>query len=170
MPWNLQQGSSVLFDVQNRLLPAQWCLYEKSAARATGLQKPPQWVSQSLKAWVLNAELHLDEDGVPVPLNESPYIWLGDVCVGRPDILWQAEVSTGQHLIANPSTKSIAELIYFLNSAYRLISRAFLINFKEVSPRNINEQDALDVLLDKAMDHAHGAAGEIISLGKIMSS
>ena len=52
--------------------------------------------------------------------------------------------------------------------SYRLISRAVLFHFKEVSPRSSEEQDAHDVALANAMDEAHGAAGEIISVGKVM--
>ena len=84
---------------------------KKGEARATGLQKAPKWAppSQATRVWVLNAKVHLNEDGDPVSPNESPYIWLGEVCSGRPDIL-QAEIATGQHLIADPNTKSIATL------------------------------------------------------------
>ena len=85
---------------------------KKCAARVTGLQKPPIWVPsryQTMKVWVLNAEVQLDEDGVSISPSESPYIWLGDVCSGRPEIL-QPEVSTGQHMIADPSKKPTATL------------------------------------------------------------
>lgn len=51
---------------------------------------------------------------------------------------------------------------------YRLISRAVLFHFKEVSPRSSEEQDAHDVALANAVDEVHGAAGKIISAGKIM--
>ena len=56
-----------------------------------------------------NTNVHLDEDGEPISPNESRYLWLGDVCSCRPDI-FQAEIQTGQHLIANPKTKSTATL------------------------------------------------------------
>lgn len=85
---------------------------KKSAARATGLQKPPKWLpssTQAMKVWVLNADVHLDEDGEPVLPNESPYLWLGDVCSGRPGIL-QGGIQTGQRVIADPNTKSITTL------------------------------------------------------------
>ena len=52
---------------------------------------------------------------------------------------------------------------------HTLISRAVLFHFLKVCPRSSEEQNAQDVQLDKAMSEAHGAAGEIISLGKIMS-
>ena len=55
-----------------------------------------------------------------------------------------------------------------MSLSYRLISRAVLFHFKEVCPRSSDEQDAHDVALAKAMEEAHGAAGEIISVGKIM--
>lgn len=82
---------------------------KKSAARVTGLQKAPKWATSTSQVWVLNAEVHINEDGEPISPEASPYLWLGDVCCGRPDIL-QAEITTGQHLIADPSTKSIATL------------------------------------------------------------
>ena len=85
---------------------------KKSAARATGLQKQPKWLnpsSQAMKVWVLNGDVHLNEDGKPIQPSESPYLWLGDVCSGRPDVL-QPEIQTGQHLIADPNSKSIATL------------------------------------------------------------
>lgn len=85
---------------------------KKSAARATMLQKPLKWLppsSHTMKLWVLNADVHLNEDGEPVLPDESPYLWLGDVCSGQPDIL-QAEMQTGQHFITDPNTKSIATL------------------------------------------------------------
>lgn len=62
-----------------------------------------------MKVWVLNGDVHLNEDGKPIPPSESPYLWLGDVCSGRPDVL-QPEIQTGQHLIADPNSKSIVTL------------------------------------------------------------
>ena len=53
---------------------------------------------------------------------------------------------------------------------YRLISRAVLFHFKKVCPRSSDEQDAHDVELAKEMEKAHGAAGDIVSLGKTMRS
>ena len=44
-----------------------------------------------------------------------------------------------------------------------------MFHFKEVHPWCSEEQDAHVVDLAKAMDEAHGTAGEIVSLGKIMS-
>ena len=83
---------------------------KKCAASTTGLQKQPRWfTSSTTKVWVMNAEVHLDEDGKPIDPAESPYLWLGDVCSGRPDIL-QPENITGQHFIADPNTKSIVTL------------------------------------------------------------
>lgn len=73
-----------------------------------GLQKPLKWLPPS-KLWVLNADVHLNEDGDPVPPDDSPYLWLGDVCSGRPDTL-QAEMQTGQYLIADSNTNYIATL------------------------------------------------------------
>ena len=49
------------------------------------------------------------------------------------------------------------------------MSRAVLTHFKEVSPRNSEEENAHDEELAKTMDVAHGAASEIVSLGKAMS-
>lgn len=84
-----------LKSVRNRLLPTRWCIYgEKKRSISHWIAETTKRASQSLKVWVLN-------NGVPVPINESPYIWLGDTCVSRPDV-WHAEVSTRLHLIANP--------------------------------------------------------------------
>lgn len=57
----------------------------------------------------MNGDVDLNEDGKPILPSESPYLWLGDVCSGRPDVL-RPEIQTGQHLIADPNTKSIVTL------------------------------------------------------------
>ena len=57
-----------------------------------------------------------------------------------------------------------------LYPACRLISRAVLIQFKEVCTRSAEEQDTLDIAFDEAMKNAHGAAGLIISLGGDLES
>ena len=51
----------------------------------------------------------MDEDGNPIPPAESPYVWLGDLCQGRHDLL-QPETGTGHHMIADPTKKSSATL------------------------------------------------------------
>ena len=45
-----------------------------------------------------------------------------------------------------------------------------MFQFKKVCPRSSEEQDAHDVELAKEMEKAHGAAGDIVSLGKTMNS
>ena len=60
------------------------------------------------------------EDGKPISPAESPYIWLGDVCSGRPDIL-QPETATGHHMIADPAKKSTARLPLDVSSLKTLI-------------------------------------------------
>ena len=73
-------------------------------AKVTGLQQPPTWASQLYqqhKVWVLNAEVQIDENGSSIRPDDSPYIWLGDVCAGLPEI-FQPEVATRQHMIADP--------------------------------------------------------------------
>ena len=85
---------------------------KKVAAKVTGLQQPPTWASQHYqqhKVWVLNAEVQIDENGSYVTPDESPYIWLGDVCAGLPDS-FLPEVATRQHMIADPTNKSITAL------------------------------------------------------------
>lgn len=87
-------------------------LSRKCAARTTGLQQPPLWLDreyQQKKFWVLNGEVQLDEDGNSIPLEDSPYIWLGDICAARPE-LFQAESATGQHMIADPTRRSTVTL------------------------------------------------------------
>ena len=85
---------------------------KKCAARVTGLQKPPGWVPeryQRMRMWVLNSDVQIDDNGAAIAPEESPYIWLGDVCTGRPKI-FQPENVTVQHMIANPSKKSTTKL------------------------------------------------------------
>ena len=94
------------------------------AAQVTGLQQPPDWISpelQAKKVWVLNAEVQLDEDGIAIQPSASPYVWLGDICSTRPD-LWQADPTTGQHMIANPRKKSTAVLPINASAFTALIS------------------------------------------------
>ncbi len=82
------------------------------AAQVTGLPTPPDWISPELqreKIWVLNAAVQLNEDGIAIQPSVSPYVWLGDICNTRPD-LWQADPTTGQHMIADPRKKSTAVL------------------------------------------------------------
>ena len=55
----------------------------KCAARVTGLQQASSWIDpqyQSKKIWELNGEVQLDEFGVLVSPETSPYIWIGDMC------------------------------------------------------------------------------------------
>ena len=85
---------------------------KKCAARVTGLQEPPAWapqIYQNKKVWVLNAKVQINEDGALICLDESPYIWLGDVCEGRPDML-QPDTATHRHMIADPAKQSAAKL------------------------------------------------------------
>ena len=80
----------------------------KCAARVTGLQQPPTWLDEEnrqRKIWVLNGDVQLDEHGTPIEAKDSPYIWLGDICAARPE-LFQPDSASGQHLIADPTTKS----------------------------------------------------------------
>ena len=84
----------------------------KCAARVTGLQQPPSWLDEEdrqRKLWVLNSEVQLDEHGTPIEAKDSPYIWLGDICAARPE-LFQPDNAMGQHLIADPTTKSTVML------------------------------------------------------------
>ena len=52
------------------------------AVSVLGLQIPPAWASQQ-RVWVFNEKVQLDEDGLPVSLSESPYVWLSNVCEHR---------------------------------------------------------------------------------------
>lgn len=84
----------------------------KCAASVTGLQEPPTWLHsehRSRKIWVLNGDVQLDDNGMPVSLDESPYIWLGEVCGSRPELL-QPEPITGHLRIADPTKKSCVSL------------------------------------------------------------
>ena len=49
------------------------------------------------------------------------HIWLGEVCSGRPDIL-QPEITTGNHLLAAPNTKSTTTLPLNKLALYTLMS------------------------------------------------
>ncbi len=82
------------------------------AAQVTGLQSPPDWISPEFKEkkiWVLNSNVQLDEDGIAIQPSHSPYIWLGDIGRARPE-LWQADPTTGCHMIADPRRMSTAVL------------------------------------------------------------
>ena len=95
----------------------------KCAARVTGLQQPPSWLDEEnrqKKIWVLNGDVQLDHKGEPIQLKDSPYIWLGDICATRPE-LFQPENATGQHMIADPGTKSTVKLPLNDEAAINLI-------------------------------------------------
>ena len=97
---------------------------KKVAAKVTGLQQPPTWVPQlyqQQKVWVLNAEVQIDENGSTISPDDSPYIWLGDVCAGRPEI-FQPEVATRQHIIADPKKKSTTALPLNPSALHSLIT------------------------------------------------
>ena len=79
---------------------------KKCAARVTGLQAPPSWDPSMKRVWVLNSEVHLDEDGHTITPTESPYVWLEDLCSARHDLL-QPETGTGQHMIADPTKSQV---------------------------------------------------------------
>ena len=79
------------------------------ASRVSGLQIPPSWVPQEFKEkriWVLNSDIQLDDDGNILQLGETPYLWLGDVCHIRPELL-KPEAGTGEYTIADPKRRSI---------------------------------------------------------------
>ncbi len=52
------------------------------AVSVLGLQVPPAWASQQ-RVWVINENVQLNEEGLPVSLCESPYVWLSNVCEHR---------------------------------------------------------------------------------------
>ncbi len=49
---------------------------------------------------------------------------------------------------------------------FRLITRAVLVCFNQVTSRTSEEQEQLDVQLEEAMNQAQGSAGLIVSMGK----
>ena len=55
----------------------------KRAAVVTGLQPLPH---QERKIWVLNGQTHIDEDGLLLMPQSSPYVWLGDYSSDLPGI------------------------------------------------------------------------------------
>lgn len=65
--------------------------------------------TSNTRSGVLNAEVQIDENGSTISPDDSPYIWLGDVCAGQPEI-FQPEVATCQHMIADPNKKSTTAL------------------------------------------------------------
>lgn len=62
---------------------AEYVHSPKQAAVVTGLQPHLQ---HERKIWVLNGQVHIDEDGLLLPSHSSPFIWLGDYSSDIPGI------------------------------------------------------------------------------------